>query len=228
MYKLIFIDLDGTLLDDNKEVSKENIEMINKAYNEKGVISVVTTGRPYICAEHIGKKVGECFTNYIISSTGGDVRDNKKGIKINKKVISNENTLEVLKLVDKYNLESVVDVGETLLRNRPNKNIEIYERIGQPYRDVESLTEHVKNGNFCSGGITFSAAEEVLVKLIKELENIENVEPTSICKYKVGINEKTYIDIIPKGVTKENAITMVASYLGVNKEEIIVIGDGRK
>lgn len=28
MYKIVMVDLDGTLLDDNKKVSKKNIEMI--------------------------------------------------------------------------------------------------------------------------------------------------------------------------------------------------------
>lgn len=38
MYKIVMIDLDGTLLDDNKKVSNKNIEMINKVYKDKNVI----------------------------------------------------------------------------------------------------------------------------------------------------------------------------------------------
>lgn len=45
MYKIVMVDLDGTLLDDNKNVSKKNIEMINKVYKEKGVIFVISTGK---------------------------------------------------------------------------------------------------------------------------------------------------------------------------------------
>lgn len=35
MYKMIILDLDGTLLNDYKQVSKENIDLIKRAYNEK-------------------------------------------------------------------------------------------------------------------------------------------------------------------------------------------------
>ena len=43
-YKLICIDLDGTLLNDNKEVSIENIKIIQEAI-KKGVVICITTGR---------------------------------------------------------------------------------------------------------------------------------------------------------------------------------------
>ena len=38
---MIIVDLDGTLLNDAKEASKENIKAIKRAYEEKGVISVI-------------------------------------------------------------------------------------------------------------------------------------------------------------------------------------------
>ena len=46
MYKMIILDLDGTLLDDYKKISEENLKLIKRAYDEKGIISVIATGRP--------------------------------------------------------------------------------------------------------------------------------------------------------------------------------------
>ena len=45
-YKLISVDLDGTLLDDHKDISINTIKRIKELINE-GVIFVITTGRPY-------------------------------------------------------------------------------------------------------------------------------------------------------------------------------------
>ncbi len=67
MYKMIILDLDGTLLNDYKEVSEENIKLIKRAYEEKGVISVIATGRPLGYANEICKSYGNCFANYIIA-----------------------------------------------------------------------------------------------------------------------------------------------------------------
>ncbi|WP_407654220.1 HAD family hydrolase, partial [Anaerococcus porci] len=44
--KLIAFDLDGTLLDGNRELSKENINSIKKL-SDRGFQIVICTGRPY-------------------------------------------------------------------------------------------------------------------------------------------------------------------------------------
>ena len=55
---MVIIDLDGTLLNDQKEISKEDAYIINKSYREKGTICVIATGRSYICAKHLADLVG--------------------------------------------------------------------------------------------------------------------------------------------------------------------------
>ena len=45
-YKIIASDLDGTLLNDDGEISNENIDAINTFYN-KGIAFVPCTGRTY-------------------------------------------------------------------------------------------------------------------------------------------------------------------------------------
>lgn len=45
MYKIIFIDLDGTLLNDKKEISDKNLKQLNRVYNEKGIKTIITSGR---------------------------------------------------------------------------------------------------------------------------------------------------------------------------------------
>lgn len=45
-YKIIFIDIDGTLVNDEKQVSQRTINTI-KRLKEKGIITVLTSGRPY-------------------------------------------------------------------------------------------------------------------------------------------------------------------------------------
>ena len=45
-YKIIFIDIDGTLVNDEKQVTQRTINTIKKL-KEKGIITVLTSGRPY-------------------------------------------------------------------------------------------------------------------------------------------------------------------------------------
>ena len=48
-YKLVAVDMDGTLLTPELEISKETVETINKVI-EKGVIFTLSTGRMYLAA----------------------------------------------------------------------------------------------------------------------------------------------------------------------------------
>ena len=101
MYKMVIIDLDGTLLNDKKEVSEEDANTINRAFKEKGTFCVIATGRTYMCAEHIAKLVGEGLSKYIIASTGSEILDIKNNIYLNKQCISNENTIRITECVQK-------------------------------------------------------------------------------------------------------------------------------
>lgn len=63
MVKAIFIDIDGTLRDSNKNLSVKTIDTIKKA-TEKGILVILCSGRPRKYTEQISR---ECFTSkYII------------------------------------------------------------------------------------------------------------------------------------------------------------------
>ena len=229
MYKLICIDLDGTLLDDGKDVSKENAEIINRVCEQTEVIPVITTGRPYLCAEHIGNIVGKNFTNYIIAANGGIIRDNKKGIDIKRENISSENVRKVMDIAEKYNFKVIIDTGEEVYDDTGSGGT-LYKKIGHPVYHIENLMEKLRTEDISGYNITLTGKIENLIKATEEFKEMGTVEPTPICEYKIKTGmetlERTYIDILPKGVTKKDGIIKLAEYLNVKKEEIMVIGDG--
>ena len=52
MYKLVAVDLDGTLLDDNKEIDEATLASIRQAIS-KGVYFVFSSGRPLITQKKV-------------------------------------------------------------------------------------------------------------------------------------------------------------------------------
>ena len=230
MYKMVIIDLDGTLLNDQKEISNEDAYIINRSYREKGTICVIATGRSYICAKYLADIVGEGLSQYIIASTGSEIRDIKNNLYLNKQCISNENTIKILEFVQKYNFRCNVDISSKVISNSRLVNQEILDKIGQKYEIKENLLEYFTTDSIDSISFNIIGDEENLLKLKKELTAIENIEITELCKAtdmkKIGKEIVTYIDIMSKGATKKNAIKILANYLNIKKEEIIVIGDG--
>ena len=231
MYKMIIIDLDGTLLNDEKEVSREDIYTINRAYKEKGVISVIATGRSYVCAEYLANLIGEGISQYIIANTGSIIRDNRKKTYLCEVCISISDTIKILETAKKYNLNCIIDTNSKVISNHRLVNQDNLKKIGQPFEIIkEDLINYVKNNNIETVQMTVIGSENNLLKLKEDLNNLENIEITELCKSKNldenKIEELTYVDIMRRGITKKKAIETLAKYQNINKGEIIVIGDG--
>ena len=79
MYKIIACDLDETLLSDDRTISKENIEAIQKA-KELGVKFVPATGRGFNTVGGTLKDLGlyDLENEYVISYNGGAITENKE------------------------------------------------------------------------------------------------------------------------------------------------------
>ena len=73
--KLVVSDLDGTLLNDDSEVSNETIQAI-KRLKENGIEFAIATGRSFNSANKIRKKIG--LEIYFICNNGANIY-NKNG-----------------------------------------------------------------------------------------------------------------------------------------------------
>lgn len=70
--KLIALDMDGTLLRDDHDISEENRKAVQRAKDE-GIHVVVSTGRPIARSKHIIESLGE--SEYAVTVNGGEIYD---------------------------------------------------------------------------------------------------------------------------------------------------------
>jgi HAD superfamily hydrolase (TIGR01484 family) len=80
-YKLLAVDLDGTLLSKLKHISKSNLKAL-KTYVDQGGIPVITTGRSIVSAEKYAKSVAGYTNNnaeYVIAFNGAYIKNVKTG-----------------------------------------------------------------------------------------------------------------------------------------------------
>lgn len=79
MIKLLALDLDETLLSNDKHVSKENIAALKKA-RENGIHTVIATGRPWFSFHETLEEIGtrHLKDEYSISLNGGAIVENEK------------------------------------------------------------------------------------------------------------------------------------------------------
>ena len=126
MYRVLACDLDGTLLRDDKTVSKEMMDAL-KRITDKGVIFLPSTGRTH-------KELPEAlrdlpFLNYALCCNGGSVYDYREDRYIYEDAIPYELALEVLDYVKALPVyESVVVNGERIAKGDENDKLCDYVR----------------------------------------------------------------------------------------------------
>lgn len=226
MYKVVMIDLDGTLLDDNKNVSSKNIEMINKVYREKNILFVITTGKSIYDIKYIIDAIGEAINKYIIASNGAIIKDNVKNEYIVKNYLTDDEVKNILDECKKYDLKSLIQTEYGMVVE-DKLSAEVENAI---YAD--DLKQYIFDNNVSNIAlITPNGTKENLELLKRKINNnFTTLESTEVCNYTHNNNGKTYttkyIDVMKKGSTKANAIKILIDYLNISKEEVIAIGDG--
>lgn len=226
MYKIVMIDLDGTLLNDNKNVSNKNIEMINKVYKEKNVIFVIATGKNIGDIQYIIDAVGEGINKYVIASNGAIIKDNVKDGYILKNYLTDDEVIHIIEEYKKRNLIGLIQTEEgPVIEDKLASEVE-----SATY--AENLKDYVMDNKVSNIALITPMGKKEDLKLLKNVIDNEfyTLESTAICDFTHTNNGKTftckYIDVMKKGSTKANAMKILIDYLNIRKEEVIAIGDG--
>ena len=109
MKKTIFIDIDGTLRNDEKKVTKESIEAVKLAV-KNGYQIVLCSGRSREHCVNVSKECGA--SNYIINSNGAEGYDYQNQKVIYQDLFSNKDKLALWNFAQKYNLEVAFNCGK--------------------------------------------------------------------------------------------------------------------
>ncbi len=234
MYKMIILDLDGTLLNDYKEISKENINLIKRAYQEKGIISVIATGRPLKYVNEICNLYGNCFFNYIIACNGAIIKNSETNQYMHEVTFTNEEVLNLRNIFLQENADYMLlyTDEQAITETRNGKELENSGiSVIQKNAKVENIENVItNNSNLTKLLCLIGGKTSVLEKIIKKINSLEGIEPSVICNYlcktEAGTFESKYIDIMKKDCSKKNAIQILADKLGIKQKEIIVMGDG--
>ena len=231
MYKLIFIDLDGTLLNDAKEISEENIKWLNRAYKEKGITTIISTGRQYGFVEDLYKKYNCSFGDYVIASNGAIIKNVETGDYINKDILNIEEIKVLNRICQEEGLDFIIIYDEKNAYMERKDGNTSKNKIQKDKIYVDNIIELLENNkNIESVVFVMSGKKKQLINAIKKVEKNSLWENSPVCEYRkkdeeVDIREY-YFDVMRKGCNKKNAVKKVMDKFGVNHDEIIVIGDG--
>ena len=236
MIKLIASDMDGTLLNHNHKIPKENVKLINFAKNQ-GIEFVVATGRAYY--EALPALNEENISCDVISFNGGIVYDKNGNIISITPMVTKDlyYTIEILKSFDiSYQLYTKNTIYTRSIETDINAYIDLIRSNGyEP--DVEHLRAEAQQ-KLDLGYITevdnielyLNEEENPPIKIIaisNDISKLKNAtkllsENTNISVTSSGANN---IEIMHKNATKGEALKEIAKIYGINLENTLAIGD---
>lgn len=241
MYKLIAIDLDGTLLDSYGDVSEENRKAIRKA-KEKNIEVVLTSGRMSASVKGIAEEIGA--NNYIISGNGALIYDlNNKEI-LHNECISKETALKIIKICDENTIYYTINTEKYIIAKSLNYNLMYYYYENSKKTEdkktniniVDNVEKYVKENDV--GEITkITISDETktifngIIKKLNEVGDINILEVSNMSRkiIKSGTEKLElkyfYTEITKDKVNKWTAIERLATHLKISIDEIAAIGD---
>ena len=241
MYKLMAIDLDGTLLNSVGEVS-EGTKLALQNAKKQGTEVVLASGRPISSTKTLAIELG--VDNYLISGNGSVVYDIQKNEIIYDKFLNKEQILQIVKLCEENSFYYNIYTEEEVIAKSLNYNVLFYHKENVKKIEekrthiniVEDITKYIQqseNEHFLK--ITVCDESKLIfnriMKKLKEIENVDilEVEYMSRKRIKEGTNDIDiqyyYTEVTNKNVNKWSAIEFLMEKLDIKKEEIIAIGD---
>ncbi|EOR28250.1 HAD family hydrolase [Clostridium sartagoforme AAU1] len=225
--KLICIDMDGTLLNSNHEISERNKETLRQA-KKLGVNIAITTGRLFGSARYYSNLIGIENTP-VIASNGAYIKTNYEDIPILENSIPKEIAIEIYKIIKKHNLKINFNSWDTLMREDEVPDDHAYTIMNKQLPEDKKV-KFIINSDFISAIESFDG--KILKGIVIERENLDNLwaakdELKEIFGDKLHVvsSGTDNIEIMIGTTSKGNAVAHLADILNVNAEEVMCIGD---
>ena len=215
--KIVFCDIDGTLVDDNKRISEITIEAFKKIVN-KGIYVVLVSGRDHIHTIQRSKIIGA--SSFVICSNGALIYDYK-----------DENVI-YLDRIDANKIKNLFDYCSEnkygfLIKALSGKYFNKY--LTYMDEEIDKYISIDNNDNFNN----IAASQLLLVgsdydKTLKAQDYVKSLglEVTNFSESFLDKKSDRYtFDINNIGTNKGKAITYLLSYLKIEKSQSICFGD---
>lgn len=221
-YKLIAIDMDGTLLTRDKRISEENIKALRRAHDE-GVIIAICTGRLYAFVKAYIEQIG--FRPFLLGCNGAFIRDDRNNL-IYRKTLEYDSSMYIVDVANKYNIYYQYFSDNIVFTSNFNSKFQTYDEWNETVRDdlkikiVELKNDDDLKSVFQKGVLKFILNDDDLneiIKIRKDLSKDNNINVTS--------SLPNNIEVIDKQVDKGNALKFLCNHLNIDKKNVIAIGD---
>lgn len=212
-YKLLAVDVDGTLLNSRREITMPTKQRIQKAIN-KGIVFTICSGRP-VQGVKIITDLLEVDIPVITYNGAMVIADGKV---IYSCTMREEDVLQIERLGKEWGTTIVIWAGNQLYVNELNKRTEKYAQLSgvkpQVYSDIKELISIGVSKVLWNDEIErINVFERRLNGLLSPSVNFHTSQPI-------------YLEFVDQKVSKAIALEKTGEFYSIRREEMIAIGDG--
>lgn len=227
--KLIAFDLDGTLLDDTKNIPEENITALTAAAGQN-ILTVPASGRIYrFMPEPVRTRLS---ARYFITTNGGEVYDAAEDKVLYAAQIPLDTALRVFDHIEtldalydcyadntRYSCAAFAERADAYFTD-PVMNAMLHSYILKTRQDTDDLRAFVekRNGPLQKMQLYFRDPEERLRQL--------RILPALFPDLVVSTSLPNNIEINSSDATKGKALAALCAQLGIERQEVVAFGDG--
>lgn len=221
--RLVGLDMDGTLLRDDKTVSEHTKEVLRKAVNE-GVLVVPATGRPLVGLPEAVREIKEI--RYAVMANGSSIYRLDNGELIYKEHIKTEDTLRLMDETGKFDcITELYSMGRAYGQLSNQRRIEEFTGIFITKEYVMATRTWVPElRKFVSDNHVTVEKYQMLFKDRNEWERafrLMEQNPGVAVTSANGLD----VEVTSRRADKGRALLALAGMLGIESEEIMVCGD---
>lgn len=219
MKKAIFIDVDGTLRNDNKEITERTLSILEKV-KKTGYEPILCTGRPCDYAKKLNDTING--SQYIIYNNGAGIYNGNKKTILYENPMKTEGILELYSFANQDNIRFILACNGTRYVNRIKHNDGSETLFDLP------LEKFLQNNKVIA--VTIASSDfDIIKQMNSKINNIESVKIINQHKSLIDSNfpkiGTIYYDIVDTNSSKGNAVKYFCDIFNISKENRIAIGD---
>lgn len=217
-YKLLALDIDGTLTNSQKQISPKTRQALMEA-QQKGLRLILASGRPTDGVRPLARQLEmEKYGGFILSYNGARVIDLSNEQVVYEKTLAPEIIPVIGELAHKYKIGVLTYVDGAVITETPeDPYIQLEARInGLPLKGVENFAKAVTE-------------KEPKCLMTGDGEYMGKIEPeiaAALGNLSVYRSEAYFIEIMPENIDKAVSLEKLCEYVGVTREQLAACGDG--
>ncbi len=215
-YKMLVLDMDDTLLNDDYKISEKNKIALFKA-QELGVHVVLASGRPtpamnaYAEELELGK-----YGSHILSYNGAVITDVRNNTVLFEQSLTKEDIHRLHDFSLEHKVHIITYIDGAIVSESHSEFIAVEKKLtGMPHHKVEYFKDAVQT----------SAIKCILLEEPSYLKQVEAILKKAMPDKSVSTSKPFFLEVTQQGIDKAASLERLAKQLSISAAEIIAVGN---